>query len=328
MSLLNLNSPAGRSPRGKNSSRAWMGFGLVIAVLGIGSTFAAQIGINNNNQSEFGQGVTATVYCGAGEDNVTITPLSKYVNATSTQRQIAAARSASPEVSNTFRFATSIRTSDSSDFLESSQATKVVNGRTGIWLTNTGSDGRVASNQDESTFSSSDRSNYVFSQDFATKSSKRGFYKVNNSTTERIVFVEAISARSAQMETVTTDAAFKVRGVQISDIDENCEGKNFVVSAYGQTGEALFLVNDGEGSVNEVAALWDGSGQVRVSGNRTFYSENGNISATQTGSTLTINFVPNTSSNLLNADSLTKFVIETQENALSSNDDDEDEDED
>jgi len=324
MSLLNLNSPAGRSPRGKNSSRAWMGFGLVIAVLGIGSTFAANIGINNNNQSEFGQGVTATVYCGAGEESVTITPLSKYVNATSNTRQIAAAQAAVPEVSYTYRFATSVYNSSSSDFISSNQATKVVNGRTGVWLTDRGSDGRVATNQDESTFSSSNRSDYVFSQDATTRSGARGFYKVNNTTSEKIILTPAVSARSAQMETVTTDAAFKVRGVQISDIDENCEGKNFVVSAYGQTGDALFLVNDGEGSVNEAAALWDGEGQVRVSSNRTFYLDNSNISATQTGSTLTINFVPSASSSLLDANSLTKFVIETQENALSGNDEDED----
>jgi len=80
MSLLNLNSPAGQSPRGKGSSRAWMGIGLIVAVLGIGSTFASNITLNSpEGNTEFGQGVTQTVYCG-GDKSVTITPLSSYQN--------------------------------------------------------------------------------------------------------------------------------------------------------------------------------------------------------------------------------------------------------
>ena len=76
MSLLNLNSPAGQSPRGKKSLKMWMGAGLLVAVLGIGSTFAANIQINNNRDSEFGQGLTQTVYCGQEEDeSITVTPI-------------------------------------------------------------------------------------------------------------------------------------------------------------------------------------------------------------------------------------------------------------
>jgi hypothetical protein len=81
MSLLNLNSPQERNPRGKKSSRVWMGFGLIIAVLGLGSTFAANIQINDGRQSEFGQGVTQTVYCGENEEvTITVTPISAFVN--------------------------------------------------------------------------------------------------------------------------------------------------------------------------------------------------------------------------------------------------------
>lgn len=80
MSLLNLNGPAGRSPRGKNSSRAWMGIGLVIAVLGIGSTFASSITINPAGNTEFGQGVEKTVYCGGSTGTLTVTPVSSYRN--------------------------------------------------------------------------------------------------------------------------------------------------------------------------------------------------------------------------------------------------------
>jgi hypothetical protein len=85
MTLLNLNSPAGQSSDGKKSIKMWMGAGLVVAVLGIGSTFAANININNNDTSEFGQGFTETVYCGANDGSepyiITVQPISAFVNA-------------------------------------------------------------------------------------------------------------------------------------------------------------------------------------------------------------------------------------------------------
>ena len=64
----------------------WMGAGLVVAVLGIGSTFAANININNDENSEFGQGFTETVYCGEEDDVggpyiITVQPISAFVNA-------------------------------------------------------------------------------------------------------------------------------------------------------------------------------------------------------------------------------------------------------
>ena len=328
MSLLNLQSPAGQSPRGKKSLKMWMGAGLVVAVLGIGSTFAANITVNSNNDAEFGQGLTGTVYCGAGEQSVVITPLSRYVNASSAQRQIAPAQAAVAAVVYTYRFATSVNTSNSSDFISSNQATKVVNGRTGVWLTASGSGGQVASNQNETTFSASDRSNYVFSQNATTKNGTRGFYKVNNTTSESIVITPAIAARSAQMETYTVPGAFKVRGIKVSKLPEDCRGKNLVLSAYGATGDALNLVDDGEGTVIEVAALWTGNDDpLLLSSERSYNQPNSNLSGVQTSRDLTVNFIPSAVSSLLNADSMAKIVIETQEDALSSNNNNE-EDED
>jgi hypothetical protein len=79
MSILNLNGPAGRSPRGKRAVKVWMGIGLVIAVLGVGSTLASTISINGNTNQEFGQGVQRTVYCG-GNKEITVTPVSSFLN--------------------------------------------------------------------------------------------------------------------------------------------------------------------------------------------------------------------------------------------------------
>jgi len=79
MSILNLNGPSGRAPRSNSAVKVWMGIGLVIAVLGVGSTLASTITINGNNTAEFGQGVQRTVYCG-GEKEITVTPVSRFYN--------------------------------------------------------------------------------------------------------------------------------------------------------------------------------------------------------------------------------------------------------
>jgi hypothetical protein len=83
MSILNLEFNAGtggRPPRNKRAVKVWLGVGLVAAVLGVGSTLASTITINANNQTEFGQGVTSSVYCGGTSNTVNLTPIS-YFNA-------------------------------------------------------------------------------------------------------------------------------------------------------------------------------------------------------------------------------------------------------
>ena len=80
MSILNLNGPAGRPARSKRAVKVWMGIGLVIAVLGVGSTLASTITINSGQNTEFGQGVERTVYCG-GNKQITLNPISGYINA-------------------------------------------------------------------------------------------------------------------------------------------------------------------------------------------------------------------------------------------------------
>ncbi|CAB4616298.1 MAG: hypothetical protein F2589_04655 [Actinobacteria bacterium] len=80
MSLLNLNAPQGRAPRSKNAAKAWLGVGLLAAVVGIGSTFAANITLNGGNSTESGQGVQSVIYCGGTSQTVTATPFSSYKN--------------------------------------------------------------------------------------------------------------------------------------------------------------------------------------------------------------------------------------------------------
>jgi hypothetical protein len=85
MSILNLNAPQGRGPVRKKSAKIWMGVGLLAAVLGFGSTFAANITLNSNvAPTEFGQGVQRTVYCGGSATTLTLKPFSNFITATNT----------------------------------------------------------------------------------------------------------------------------------------------------------------------------------------------------------------------------------------------------
>jgi len=87
MSILNLNGPTGRPARSKRAVKVWMGIGMVIAVLGVGSTLASTITINGGTNTEFGQGVQRTVYCG-GNQEITVKPISSYLNTVETSTPI------------------------------------------------------------------------------------------------------------------------------------------------------------------------------------------------------------------------------------------------
>jgi len=341
MSLLNLNSPAGQSPRGKKGLKMWMGAGLVVAVLGIGSTFAANISINQDETTEFGQGQTRTVYCGAydeegqrtdndGEESITVSPISKFVNGEvrTTTRVTRAAVPAVPENSFTARFATSSY-SGSSDFIVSATQTKVVNNRTGVWLTKRGNEGTVtvATNQDESTFSTQQRNDYVFSQTAAFRTinsvSTKGFYKVNDTREEKIVIAAAIPASNDEYEDYETESEFNFKGVVISNIPGDCDGRNFIISGYNnedEDAETLIKVEstNPDIEISEIAALWTRSGTVLVSRDRTqMQSIASYVTASQTTSTLSILFDKDIDAEYLKTDDLSRLVIETQENTLS-----------
>ncbi len=79
MSILDLGNGPSRPSVGKKSTRIFIGFGLLVAVIGIGSTFASTISINANQNIEFGQGVEKSVFCG-GEQKITVTPASTFAN--------------------------------------------------------------------------------------------------------------------------------------------------------------------------------------------------------------------------------------------------------
>ncbi len=74
---LNLNPESTPSNKGKNYKKA-LRVGGVVSLVGIGSTFAANISLNQGDNVEFGQGVAQTAAC--DQDGFSITPVSSYDN--------------------------------------------------------------------------------------------------------------------------------------------------------------------------------------------------------------------------------------------------------
>jgi hypothetical protein len=279
-----------------------MGLGLIIAVLGIGSTFAANIQINNDETSEFGQGVTRTVYCG-GEEEVTIAPISTYVNKVD----------AAPENSFSTRFGTSFLTGPNDFKAESAISVpySTVNGLQGWWTFGTSTLNLAA---DQSlTAAKANAGSYAFTPRVLKDGlGEFGYYKVNAREFREVVISPAVEA---------SEASFRTAGVLISDIPEECEYVDFVLSFFGETGTAQTMISGNGVDVKEVAYNWDNEpgSNYTVSRSRTSFVSTTLVTANTTESSL--NFIFNTGSGTaLSAIDLNKIVVETQENTFSYDD--------
>jgi hypothetical protein len=291
MSLLNLNSPTGRSPRGKKSSRAWMGFGLVIAVLGIGSTFAASININGGQDTEFGQGSTRTVYCG-GDEQVTIAPISTYVNTVL----------AEPGISFSARFATEYYTDRVGDFTPYNGISTTVNGKTGWWLLAINS-AALAPDQDLLAIKTSTASE-IFSERKIVNDVE-GYYKVRSPAPFEEIVMPAVEF---------SEATFRTAGVIISDIPEECDDVVFVLSFFGETGTAQTMISAPGEVVKEVAYNWYKNivgTAYAVSSSRTSFVPTSLVTADTTADSLKFIF-SSVGATAIEADDLDKIIIETQ----------------
>jgi len=85
MEFLNLGgnseeSLAAPTSRSKKKVFAVVGITLIAATIGIGTTLASNITLNNNANVEFGQGVAQTVACQTTDAGITVTPLSSFNN--------------------------------------------------------------------------------------------------------------------------------------------------------------------------------------------------------------------------------------------------------
>ena len=318
MSLLNLNTPAGQSPRGKGSSRAWMGIGLIVAVLGIGSTFASNITLNSpEGNTEFGQGVTQTVYCG-GDKSVTITPISSYQNTvvgTGTPGIPAvtfSARVVNASGSTEYSASTSSRTTINDDDSESVPRWQSRSEKKGWWVSSPTSTS-IINPQPSLTTVAANPSNYYFVEESDT-----GKFKKGSSSSSYSSFVIITSNAIAPVPGATTPASFKMGGVLISDIPPECEGVNFVISSFAETGNAQTLISSGSDVVKEVAVYWTGTSNSSAisSKDRTALVTTSLVSATQNTDSLKVAF-DSASGTALTASDLYKIVVETQEDAIS-----------
>lgn len=327
MSLLNLNTSAGRGPRSKKSLKMFMGAGLLVAVLGIGSTLASDIILNGPElTTEFGQGVTQTVYCG-GDESVTITPLSSYRNSSRTVQT----PGSNQEVA-TIRWGGSSNESETSKPSGDSWPSEVTinsasssnpplrwtgnnTAKTGWWLATSRSTSPL-NPQPTAQQVATNASTYFF----AVKTDTNKFRRASSSGWG--ISTDVVVWKNAVVEVVSTsDASFKFSGVKISDIPSNCDGVDFVVSVFGSTGEAKTLVSAGGVSVKEVAAYWDGSPLTTdTSILRDKLEKNTNlVTSAQDSDWLKFNFTISDSNTLLTASDVNKIVVETQQDVLKTN---------
>jgi hypothetical protein len=280
-----------------------VGFGLVIAVLGIGSTFAANIQINNNANIEFGRGFTQTVFCG-GAHEVTVAPISTYVDPVL----------AAPENSFSTRFGLSYFTEENDFTSESGLLVpySTVYGVKGWWTRGTNTR-RLAADQslaaaklERGTYAFTERQQRIGGEDY-------GYYKIDTREFRKVVITPAV------------ETGFRVGGVIISDIPPACAGVNFVIRAFAETGTAKTLIsgqisaNNSSLNITEIAVPWTNTPNVTPtpSSDRTkLVTASPLVTALEGVASLKITFNKASGRNLMDADDLDKLTVETQKDAL------------
>jgi hypothetical protein len=78
---LDFQDSIAKGPATKKPLKLFLGTGVLVGALALGSTFAANINLNGNSDVEFGQGVVTTTACD-DDGGITVTPFSTFVNAT------------------------------------------------------------------------------------------------------------------------------------------------------------------------------------------------------------------------------------------------------
>lgn len=78
MPTLDFKDSRAKGPATKKPLKLFLGTGVLVGALALGSTFAANINLNDNSDVEFGQGVVTTTAC--DDDGITVTPFSTFIN--------------------------------------------------------------------------------------------------------------------------------------------------------------------------------------------------------------------------------------------------------
>jgi hypothetical protein len=293
-----------------------MGFGLIIAVLGLGSTFAANIQINSNRDSEFGQGLTQTVYCGENDEgeSITVTPISAFVNSV----DIVGDEVWREPVYTGRQFITASTISG----LFFSRTKVILNDETGDELNTRGYYVNSILTEYYDDFYKGFRSVPAIStpptvEEFDTFvpqvvfGNNYGFYIYETFTPGRFVN--------------TTPTTFELGGITITDIPTDCVGRDFIISAYGSNGPDPLKLSSalgGSAGVTEIAVNWDPLDlEPDYSFNRRIPeitdSNVDQVVIQQVGGTEnSLKIIFSSTAGRLLTDAFAKIVVETQENIV------------
>jgi hypothetical protein len=292
---------------GKKKTKVWMGVGLLVAVLGLGSTFASNITLNSSAGTEFGQGVTQTVYCG-GDASVTVTPISSFSNT-----EIIDAVDGIGEEFVQLKY----RGTTGSEFQDTTRSAQTFNGQSGWWVTSSGSLVSDISLRNLIL----NKSSYVFSKRVERtegRETKVGYYKSGTTTLVNVANPDYVAPVPAS----TKAASFKLGGVSISGIPSDCAGVDFVLSAYSETGTAKTLISSLSQSVNEIAVykrtpVGTGESVALFSASRNSAVPTSLVEVTETPTRIDIILLSDIGTPL-DSTKLYKLVVETQEHKIGS----------
>jgi hypothetical protein len=222
----------------KRGVKLWIGAGLIAAIAGIGSTLATTINLNNGDETEFGQGVAQTVFCGGRDAEIFVTPTSAYVNSEIERgRSAVASVWVSPTWSGTPTFQEVSYDDDRNRFTSNyiNDATGISQSVKGYWVSsrssstwhtssNAPSSGFVFVPQAVGTSSTSYSSRSLSSSTFGWN--KYGYWKFQNWVPGS--FTAPVPATDDR----ETEDAFELSGISITNIPDDCAGRDFVVSIY------------------------------------------------------------------------------------------------
>jgi hypothetical protein len=297
----------------------FMGAGLLVAVLGIGSTLAANISINGDETTEFGQGVTRAVYCG-GEEEVNVSPISIYQNTV-----IGASTPEILQLNFEARYVTPAISSFNSRNADTTTTTTILGStagsvprwenrstKTGWWLERPTSTS-VLDPQPTLSEVAENPTAYYFAEEYATGKFYKAIFNISYKTDE-IITTDYVAA----VDNPPIEGSFRMAGVLISDIPEECDDVDFVLSFFGETGTAKTLISGNGEVVKEVAYNWYKNivgTTYTVSSSRTSFVPTTLVTADTTPDSL--KFIFNTEvGTALSPQDLNKIIVETQEDVL------------
>jgi len=251
MSILNLSGPRGRQPRSPRALRIWIGIGVIAAVVGVGSTLAANISINGGTSAEFGQGVERTVYCG-GDYPITVTPISAF-DPTPTPTYSAAPRptgASAPVVASGPTVIEHSHRGHGEDLptliingdvaVRTSASTSIVSIPFVVYIEEHHgiSSVTVTSSPSIELSYSGTTSPVVVSGAFVRGTAYTFTVRVTNSDgTSSPAVSGPVTPYPTSSDSISSElGSFYLSGIQVSDIPDACAGKNFVVQVYDNIG--------------------------------------------------------------------------------------------